>query len=35
MKEHRNALYYSRSIDSGSNMSIPSWNGKRDQRMMG
>jgi hypothetical protein len=33
MKEHRHALYYSGSINSGSNMSTPSWDGKkRDQR---
>jgi hypothetical protein len=30
MKEHRHALYYSGSIDSKSNMSIPSWDGKKE-----
>jgi hypothetical protein len=32
MKERRHALYYSGSIDSGSNTSIPSWDGKRSKR---
>ncbi len=34
MKEHGHALYYSGCIDSGSNMSIPSWDRKRDQDAM-
>ena len=34
MKEHRHAFYYSGSIDSGSNMSIPPRDRKRDQDAM-